>query len=37
MLRENGYSCDEGVVYYRKTGQRVRVAFDEALMAEAEG
>ena len=36
VLRENGYRCDEGVVYYRKTGQRVRVAFDEALMAETE-
>ncbi len=36
VLRENGYRCDEGIVYYRKTGQRVRVAFDEALMAETE-
>jgi CRISP-associated protein Cas1 len=24
VLRENGYRCDEGVAYYRKTGQRVR-------------
>src|SRR5687768_7647528 len=23
VLRENGYRCDEGIVYYRKTGQRV--------------
>ena len=36
VLRENGYACDEGVVYYRKTGQRVRVAFDAAVVAEAE-
>ncbi len=36
VLRENGYACEEGVVYYRKTGQRVRVAFDEALIAETE-
>ena len=25
VLRENGYRCEEGIVYYRKTGQRVRV------------
>jgi CRISPR-associated protein Cas1 len=37
VLRENGYRCDEGVAYYRKTGQRVRVAFDEAAIAETEG
>lgn len=24
LLRENGYSCSEGVVYYRQTRQRVR-------------
>ena len=36
VLRENGYRCEEGIVYYRKTGQRVRVAFDEALIAETE-
>jgi CRISPR-associated protein Cas1 len=34
ILRENGYDCAEGVVYYRKTGQRVRVQFDDALIAE---
>jgi CRISPR-associated protein Cas1 len=34
ILRENGYRCDEGLVYYFKTKQRVRVALDEALMAE---
>jgi CRISP-associated protein Cas1 len=36
VLRENGYRSEEGVVYYRKTGQRVRVEFDEALAAETE-
>ncbi len=36
VLRENGYRCEEGIVYYRKTGQRVRVAFDAALVAETE-
>src|ERR1022692_816441 len=36
VLRENGYRCEEGIAYYRKTGQRVRVAFDEALIAETE-
>ncbi|SPE35101.1 CRISPR-associated protein Cas4/endonuclease Cas1 fusion [Candidatus Sulfopaludibacter sp. SbA6] len=37
ILRENGYGCEEGIVYYRKTGQRVRVALDAALVAETEG
>jgi CRISPR-associated protein Cas1 len=36
VLRDNGYRCDEGVAYYRKTGQRVRVVFDEAQIAETE-
>jgi CRISP-associated protein Cas1 len=36
ILRENDYACDEGIVYYRKTGQRVRVAFDLLLFAETE-
>lgn len=36
VLRENGYQCEEGVVYYVKTKQRVRVPFDEAVMLEAE-
>jgi CRISPR-associated protein Cas1 len=34
VLRENGYDCREGIVYYRKTGQRVRVAFDDGLIGE---
>ena len=36
ILRENGYRCEEGVAYYSKTRQRVRVAFDETIMAETE-
>src|SRR5579885_2841139 len=36
ILREKGYRCEEGIVYYRKTGQRVRVALDEALAASTE-
>ena len=36
VLRENGYRCEEGIVYYRKTGQRVRVTFDDALIQETE-
>jgi CRISPR-associated protein Cas1 len=35
ILRDNGYEAREGIVYYVKTRQRVRVAFDDALMAEA--
>ncbi len=34
ILRDNGYQTGEGLVYYAKTKQRVRVAFDEALMAD---
>jgi CRISPR-associated protein Cas1 len=34
ILRDNGYACDEGVVYYNETKQRVRVAIDDALVAE---
>jgi len=33
VLRENGYRCDEAVVYYVKTKQRVRLAIDEPLVA----
>jgi CRISPR-associated protein Cas1 len=36
VLRENGYRCDEAVVFYQKTRQRVRVPVDAALIAEAE-
>lgn len=36
VLRENGYICDEGIVYYAAPRQRVRVEFDEALVRETE-
>jgi CRISPR-associated protein Cas1 len=36
VLRENGYRCEEAIVYYRKTGQRVRVELDETLIGGTE-
>ena len=36
VLRDNGYSCNEGVLYYAGTKQRVRIAIDDSLIAEAE-
>ncbi|HLK63738.1 MAG TPA: CRISPR-associated endonuclease Cas1 [Bryobacteraceae bacterium] len=36
VLRENGYRCEEGIAYYRKTGQRVRLKLDDAVIAETE-
>lgn len=33
ILRDNGYVCDEGVIYYRSTKQRVRLAMTPALEA----
>ncbi len=36
VLRENGYQCDEVVVFYQKTRQRVRVPVDDQLIFEAE-
>ncbi|HET8550798.1 MAG TPA: CRISPR-associated endonuclease Cas1 [Bryobacteraceae bacterium] len=35
ILRENGYQCDEGLVYYATTKQRARVQFTDDVMAEA--
>jgi CRISPR-associated protein Cas1 len=32
ILRDNGYRCDEGVIYYVATKQRVRVAIDDELV-----
>jgi CRISPR-associated protein Cas1 len=32
VLRDHGYTCDEAVVYYNQTKQRVRVPIDEALV-----
>jgi CRISPR-associated protein Cas1 len=34
ILRDNGYRCDEAVVYYVTTKQRIRVVIDETLAAE---
>jgi CRISPR-associated protein Cas1 len=34
VLRQNGYRCDEGLVFYAKTRQRVRVVFDDNLIDE---
>lgn len=34
VLRENGYACEEAVVYYVSTKQRVRVPIDETLVAQ---
>jgi CRISPR-associated protein Cas1 len=36
VLRDNGYACDEAVVYYAETKQRVRVPIDAALVADTE-
>jgi len=36
VLRDNGYRCDEGILYYAATKQRVRVSVDDALVAETE-
>lgn len=34
VLRDHGYRCDEAVVYYNQTKQRVRVDISEALVAD---
>ncbi len=34
VLREAGYECAEGVAYYVKTKQRVRIPFDSSLLDE---
>jgi CRISPR-associated protein Cas1 len=36
VLRDNGYRCDEGILYYATTKQRVRVIIDDALITETE-
>ncbi|MEZ6078038.1 MAG: Dna2/Cas4 domain-containing protein [Pirellulaceae bacterium] len=33
VLRENGYRCDEGVLFFWETRQRVRIAIDDELVA----
>ena len=37
ILRDNGYTCEEAIVYYDATKQRVRVAIDAPLEAETVG
>lgn len=32
ILRENGFDCNEGVLYFHETRQRVRVVIDDALI-----
>jgi CRISPR-associated protein Cas1 len=32
VLRDNGYRCDEGVLYYVATKQRVRIPIDQTLV-----
>ncbi len=34
ILRDNGYLCDEVVVYYAKTRQRIRLSVDQELVDE---
>jgi len=36
ILRDNAYRCDEAVLYYSATKQRVRVPIDEELVRETE-
>jgi CRISP-associated protein Cas1 len=33
LLRENGYNCEEGVIYYAESKERVTVAFTSELIA----
>jgi CRISPR-associated protein Cas1 len=34
VLRDNGYSCDEGLLFYHETRQRVRVPITDTLAAQ---
>jgi CRISP-associated protein Cas1 len=36
ILREHGYTCREGILYFASSRQRVRVVFDDALVDLAE-
>ena len=36
LLREHGYPCDEGVLYFVGSRERVRIAFDDELVAATE-
>ena len=33
LLREHGYDCDDGVLYFVASRERVRIAFDDELVA----
>jgi CRISPR-associated endonuclease Cas1/CRISPR-associated protein Cas4 len=35
ILEDNGYRCSEGVLYFRESRERVRVAFDAELRSQA--
>lgn len=37
LLRDNGYACDEGVLYFSETRQRVTVPFDDDLVEKTLG
>lgn len=37
VLQDNGYTCAEGIIYYVKTRQRVRVPIDQSLLSMALG
>ena len=34
LLREEGYDCDEGIIYYAKSRRRIYVEFDEELISD---
>ncbi|MDV6029420.1 MAG: CRISPR-associated endonuclease Cas1 [Phycisphaera sp. RhM] len=36
VLRENGYRCDNGVLYFNETRQRVTIPIDESLIRQTE-
>ncbi len=36
ILRDNGYACNEGIVYYHETRQRVRLPYSAILQQETE-
>ncbi len=35
VLRDNGYQCNEGVIYYHRTKQRVRLPINESMIDSA--
>ena len=36
VLRENGYTCNEAIVFYGETRQRVRLTIDDALLKQTQ-